>query len=68
MKQSLRPDAITHNSDGTVTVRGSGWFWARIDRSGNVLEVPPGATKKPSWRGWLGAAKDAAARKFEAAE
>lgn len=59
--------AVHAQADGTVIVRGGGWFWARIDEAGNVQAQPEGASAKTSWRGWLRDAKAAAKQAFEEA-
>ena len=55
---------IERNEDGTVTVRGGGYFWATLDAAGRLTGHPEGCTAKTAWRGFLAKARARAAVAF----
>jgi len=54
---ALRKDCVTIQEDGTYLVKGGGWFWCKLDRKGNVLEMAPNMAAKKAARLFISQAK-----------
>jgi hypothetical protein len=54
---AMRKECVTVNADGSYTVKGGGWFWVRMDRKGNVLEMAPNMAAKKAARLFISQAK-----------
>jgi len=58
--KAMRKECVTVNEDGTYTVKGGGWFWAKFRRSAHgvaLLEMAPRMTDKPAHRLFVKEAK-----------
>ena len=53
----MRKETVTVNLDGTYLVKGSGWFWVRMDPKGNILEMADGMSAKKAARLFITQAK-----------
>jgi len=62
----MRKEAVTVNADGTYTVKGGGWFWCKLDRKGNVLEMADGMSAKKAARLFISQAKLTIEKHFQA--
>lgn len=48
-------------NDGSITIYGAGWFWAKFDTQGNVIETAPGMRARPARHQFIKSAR----RKWE---
>jgi len=44
---------VTIEPDGSVTIRGAGWYWARFNAAGALVALAEGMTARPSHRQFL---------------
>lgn len=67
--RAMRKETVTVNADETYTVKGGGWFWARIQRTDSglcVVETAPGMMAKKAARLFVCEAKQTVAKHFPA--
>ena len=54
----IRRDAFTKNEDGTIFLKGGGWFWIRFNAQGAIIDKAPGMDAKPAARLFIRQAKE----------
>lgn len=66
---AMRKETVTVNEDGTYTVKGGGWFWAKFSADQrNILETAPGMQAKKASRLFLQEARATLTKHFPLTE